>query len=122
HLAHRGAVLGARVELSVGERSRPALAEAVVRGGVEIAAADELGEIVTARLHRFSQLDDRDARSRLRETQRGKGSRRPGADDHHPLPRRDPGDLAPRLGRARAAALHLEPKRVTDATPLARIE
>ena len=78
----RGAILGARVELAVGERPRPALAKTVVRARRQLAARQQR-QIAAARLHGLALFDDGDRNVRFRQSQRCPRSSGAGADDDH---------------------------------------
>ena len=73
--SHRAFVLGARVQLAVGERAGAALAEAVVGVGIERAALRQRRQIVTARLHRLADVDERHARAGVGQPERREGAR-----------------------------------------------
>ncbi len=83
------AFLRAREEFTVRECSRTALAECVIRVGVDLAAAVYLRNIAFAFAHRFATFEYYRPQSQFDKPQRTEHPRRSRADDHDLRPRAD---------------------------------
>src|SRR5207244_1576427 len=71
-------------ELAVAVRPGAALAEAIVRFGIDDAELVQRGEITAARLHGFAAIEDQAADAELGEAKRGEEPTRPSPDHDDP--------------------------------------
>src|SRR5690606_38097949 len=99
HVAHVAALVRSGVELAVGVRAGPALAEAVVAVRIDAAVLRQALEIAAACLHRLAAIEDDRRDPGARQLVRAEQPGRPAADDDHRWTRR--------LTRRRAAERQL---------------
>lgn len=77
------ALLAAREEFSVGEGPGPALAESVVRVGIDAFVAVDQRDVALARRDVTAPFEDNGTQSQFDEPQRRKQAGRTGPDNHH---------------------------------------